>query len=65
MKKKAKTRKRETVKKAQTILLRVSDNLYSSIEKAIQLGIADNASEFVRRCVVNQLLDLKLMGLEE
>jgi hypothetical protein len=53
------------ITKAKTILLRVSDNLYDSIEKAIQLGIADNASEFVRRCVVNQLLDLRLLGLEE
>lgn len=58
-------KKRSAVKKAHSILLRVSDNLYDSIEKAIQLGIADNASEFVRRCVVNQLLDLKLLGTEE
>ena len=59
------TKKKKTIKKAETILLRVSENLYTSIEKAIQLGIADNASEFVRRCVVNQLLDLKLLGTEE
>jgi hypothetical protein len=52
-------------KKQKTILLRVSKNLYEGIDKAISLGIADNASEFVRRCVVNQLLDLKLLGLEE
>lgn len=51
--------------KAKTILLRVSDPLYDSIRKAIDLGIADNASEFVRRCVVNQLLDLRLLGIEE
>ncbi|MFX1249798.1 MAG: hypothetical protein ACFFBQ_20600 [Promethearchaeota archaeon] len=51
--------------KAKTILLRVSDPLYDSIKKAIELGIADNYSEFVRRCVVNQLLDLRLLGLEE
>ena len=51
--------------KAKTILLRVSDPLYDSIKKAIDLGIADNASEFVRRCVVNQLLDLRLLGIEE
>ncbi|UCE14726.1 MAG: hypothetical protein JSV04_05970 [Candidatus Heimdallarchaeota archaeon] len=51
--------------KAKTILLRVSDPLYDSIRKAIELGIADNASEFVRRCVVNQLLDLRLLGIEE
>jgi hypothetical protein len=56
--------KKTPVKKAKTILLRVSDPLYDSIKKAIDLGIADNASEFVRRCVVNQLLDLKLIGLE-
>ncbi|MHA2224459.1 MAG: hypothetical protein ACXAC8_04605 [Candidatus Hodarchaeales archaeon] len=56
---------REQIKKAKTILLRVSDNLYDSIEKAIQLGIADNASEFVRRSVVNHLLELKLMGTKE
>ncbi len=60
-----KSKKRETVKKANTVLLRISDNLDKAIEKAIQLGIADNASEFVRRCVVNQLLELKLLGLEE
>ncbi len=60
-----KSKKRETVKKANTILLRISDNLDKAIEKAIQLGVADNASEFVRRCVVNQLLELKLLGLEE
>ena len=52
-------------RKQKTILLRVSKNLYEGIDKAINLGIADNASEFVRRCVVNQLLDLKLLGLEE
>ncbi|MFX1285738.1 MAG: hypothetical protein ACFFB5_19010 [Promethearchaeota archaeon] len=51
--------------KAKTILLRVSDPLYDSIKKAIELGIADNYSEFVRRCVVNQLLDLRLLGREE
>jgi hypothetical protein len=51
--------------KAKTILLRVSDPLYDSIRKAIDLGIADNASEFVRRCVVDQLLDLRLLGIEE
>ena len=56
--------KKMPIKKAKTILLRVSDPLYDSIKKAIDLGIADNASEFVRRCVVNQLLDLKLIGLE-
>ena len=65
MNKSRRMKKRDTIKKAQTILLRVSDNLYDSIEKAIHLGIADNASEFVRRCVVNQLLDLKLLGTEE
>lgn len=65
MSKNKRTKKRGAVKKAHSILLRVSDNLYDSIEKAIQLGIADNASEFVRRCVVNQLLDLKLLGTEE
>jgi len=63
------TQKRETnikrKEKAKTILLRVSDPLYNSIKKAIELGIADNYSEFVRRCVVNQLLDLRLLGLEE
>ena len=52
-------------RKQKTILLRVSKNLYEGIDKAISLGIADNASEFVRRCVVNQLLDLKLLGLED
>ncbi|MFX1516079.1 MAG: hypothetical protein ACFFC6_07215 [Promethearchaeota archaeon] len=51
--------------KAKTILLRVSEPLYDSIKKAIDLGIADNASEFVRRCVVDQLLDLRLLGIEE
>ena len=60
-----KSKKRETVKKANTVLLRISDNLDKAIEKAIQLGIADNASEFVRRCVVNQLLELRLLGLAE
>ncbi|MHA1973104.1 MAG: hypothetical protein ACTSW1_08930 [Candidatus Hodarchaeales archaeon] len=55
----------QQVKKAKTILLRVSEPLYDSIKKAIDMGIADNASEFVRRCVVNQLLDLKLLGLDE
>jgi hypothetical protein len=63
------TQKEEThikrKEKAKTILLRVSDPLYDSIKKAIELGIADNYSEFVRRCVVNQLLDLRLLGLEE
>lgn len=53
---------KQSVRKANTILLRVSDPLYNSIKKAIDIGIADNASEFVRRCVVNQLLDLKLLG---
>jgi len=53
---------KQAVRKAKTILLRVSDPLYDSIKKAIDIGIADNASEFVRRCVVNQLLDLKLLG---
>ncbi|NHJ40995.1 hypothetical protein [Candidatus Hodarchaeum mangrovi] len=52
----------QPVRKVKTILLRVSDPLYDSIKKAIDIGIADNASEFVRRCVVNQLLDLKLLG---
>lgn len=54
-----------SITKPKKILLRVSENLYEGIDKAINLGIADNASEFVRRCVVNQLLDLKLLGLEE
>ena len=58
-------RDKSQVKKAKTILLRVSDPLYDSIKKAIDIGIADNASEFVRRCVVNQLLDLKLLGSED
>ncbi|MHA2294832.1 MAG: hypothetical protein ACXAEU_01580 [Candidatus Hodarchaeales archaeon] len=56
---------KEPVKKAKKILLRVSDNLYDAIDTAIQLGIADNTSEFVRRCVVNQLLDLNLLGVPE
>ncbi|MFX0016884.1 MAG: hypothetical protein ACFE98_19980 [Candidatus Hermodarchaeota archaeon] len=52
-------------KKAKQIYLRVSGNLYDSIEKAIQIGIADNAPEFVRRCIVNQLMELKLLDLEK
>ncbi|MHA1331952.1 MAG: hypothetical protein ACTSR2_12845 [Candidatus Hodarchaeales archaeon] len=60
-----KLKDQQQVKKAKTILLRVSEPLYDSIKRAIDMGIADNASEFVRRCVVNQLLDLKLLGMEE
>ena len=48
-------------KKKKQILLRMSENLYEAVEKAIEMGIADNASEFVRRCVVSQLLDLNLL----
>ncbi|MFW9995421.1 MAG: hypothetical protein ACFFD4_25520 [Candidatus Odinarchaeota archaeon] len=62
---KVKGANKEQVVKAKKILLRVSDNLYEAIEKAIQMGIADNASEFVRRSVVNQLLALNLLGLPE
>ena len=58
-------KQKNSVTKPKKILLRVSENLYEGIDKAISLGIADNASEFVRRCVVNQLLDLKLLGLAE
>lgn len=55
----------EKQKKAKQIFLRVSDNLYKSIERAIDIGIADNAPEFVRRCIVNQLMELNLLQLEE
>ena len=58
-------KKESSIKKDKKILLRVSDNLDKAIQKAIQLGIADNAAEFVRRSVVNHLLDLKLLGTEE
>lgn len=49
--------------KGKQILIRVSDNLSEAIEKAIDAGIADNASEFVRRCIVNQLLDMEFLEI--
>ncbi|MHA2294834.1 MAG: hypothetical protein ACXAEU_01590 [Candidatus Hodarchaeales archaeon] len=58
-------KKNQLTSKTKAILLRLSENLDATIDKAINLGLANSKSEFIRQSVVERLLSLNLFELPE